>query len=86
MVGELDVVGLRVWRWSTTLLHGPAVAVRIAEEDERASGEILDLAHLHPPLHELPTRGLYIRDDQLNALEGARLRLHDPRPDGDRAG
>ena len=30
------------------LLHGPAVAVRIAEEDERAPGELLDLATSTP--------------------------------------
>ena len=40
------------------LLHGPAVAVRIAEEDERAPGELPDLADLDPPRDELGTRGM----------------------------
>ena len=40
------------------LLYGPAVAVRVAEEDERAPGELLDLTDLHAPLHELGTRGV----------------------------
>src|SRR6266571_500938 len=31
------------------LLHGPAVAVRVGEEDERAPGELLDFAHLDAP-------------------------------------
>jgi hypothetical protein len=49
------------------LLHGPAVAVRIAEKHEQAPGEILDLADVHPPLHELGTGGFYVGDNQLNA-------------------
>ena len=57
------------------LLHSPAVAVRIAGEDERAPGELLDIANLHPPLDELPTRSVYVRDDHLHTLDGARLRL-----------
>jgi hypothetical protein len=73
-------VGLCVLRRSKNLLHRPAVAVRIAEKDEQATGEVLDLAYVHPPFHELGTSGLYVRDDQLNALEGTRLRPHDPRP------
>jgi hypothetical protein len=73
-------VGLGVLRRSKNLLHGPAVAVRVAEKDEQAPGEVLDLADIYPPFHELSTSGLYVRDDQLNALEGTRLRPHDPRP------
>ena len=73
-------MSLCLLRRSKNLLHGPAVAVRIAEKDEQPPGEVLDLADVHPPFHERSTSGLYVRDDQLNALEGTRLRPHDPRP------
>ena len=63
---------------SWQLLHGPAVPVRVAEEDERTPVELLDLADLHPALGKLFTRGVYVRDDQLKALYGTRLRLRDP--------
>jgi hypothetical protein len=46
-------------------LYGPAVAVRVAEEDERAPRELLDLADVDPALDELRTRGVYVRDHQL---------------------
>src|SRR5712675_1942525 len=39
------------------LLDGPTVSVGIAEEDERAPGELLDLAHLHASLRERRPRG-----------------------------
>ena len=52
---------------SGALLHGAAVAVWIAKEDERASGELLNLADLHPTLLEFPTRGVYVRDDELHS-------------------
>jgi len=42
----------------SALLHSPAVAVRIAEEDERAPSELPDLADINPPLDELRTRGI----------------------------
>jgi hypothetical protein len=42
------------------LLHGPAVAVRIAEEDERAPVELLDFADLDPTLNEFGACGLYV--------------------------
>ena len=35
------------------MLHGPAVAVRVAEENELAPGEILHLADLHAALQQL---------------------------------
>jgi hypothetical protein len=47
------------------LLHGPAVPVRVAEEDERAPVELLDLADLDPTLNEFGARGLYVLDYQL---------------------
>src|SRR5918997_7172254 len=71
---------------SGNLLHGPAVAVRIAEEDERAPDEVLNLGDFHSPLEELRARGVYVRDDHLHTLDGAGLRLRDPRPYCDRAG
>jgi hypothetical protein len=61
-------VGLSLRRRGKDLLHGPAVAVRIAEKHEQAPGEILDLADVQPPLHELGTGSLYVGDNQLNAL------------------
>src|SRR5437667_2137120 len=67
------------------LLHGPTVAVRIAEEDEGAPVEFLDVTHLDPALDELRTRGVDVRDDQLQALHGARPHVAKPSPQGDRA-
>jgi hypothetical protein len=81
------------------LLHAPAIAVRIAEEDEsdvievvsftawakRTRVEHMELADLHPSLGELGLRSVYIRDDQVQALEGAR-HARDPLSQGDRAG
>ncbi len=46
---------------SDDLLHGPAVAVRVAEEDEAAPGEVLHLAHLDPASRQLRVRGLDVR-------------------------
>ena len=68
------------------LLQGPAVAVRIAEGGVQDATEILDLADPHPPLDEPRTRRLYVWDDQVEALNGAGRRVHDPDPEGDRAG
>src|ERR671920_2126990 len=68
------------------LLYGPAVAVRIAEEDERAPVEVLHLAYLDPALDQLGTRGPDVRDDELQALDRARRRVDDPGSQGDRAG
>src|SRR5918997_30422 len=67
------------------LLHGPAVAVRVAEEDEpdvvqvlplsgraRSRGaDHLDLADLHPPLDQPGPRRVDVIDHQLQALERA---------------
>src|SRR3954468_4467299 len=55
------------------LLHGPAVAVRILEEHEPAPRELLDLARLHAVLDELRPRGVRVVDDDLQALDAARL-------------
>src|SRR5436305_167648 len=38
------------------LLDGPAVAVGILEEDERAPGKLLDLTDIHPTLDEIGLR------------------------------
>ena len=57
------------------LLYGPAVAVGVAEEDERAPVELLDLADIYPPLHELLPRCRHVRDDNLQALHRARWRI-----------
>src|SRR5207244_8724084 len=67
-------------------LHGPAVAVGIAEEYEAAPGEVLDLAHLHAAAGELRARLLNVGDHQLQAsVRAGRLR-RDALADGDRAG
>src|SRR3712207_4327980 len=80
----------RCCRWRNrpsrgNLLHGPAVAVRVAEEHEpdvvecrpaltqriRAAAQRLDLADLDSALDELRVCLSDVRDDQLEALEGA---------------
>src|SRR5438309_10915087 len=80
------------------LLHGPAVSVGIAEKDIGAvvatlgvrprhhpgGLEMLDIAHVHPPVGQLGPGGLDVGDDEVEALRGARRRLRDPDPDGDR--
>ncbi len=48
--------------------------------------EILDLTELYSQVDELRTRGVYVRDDQVQALDGAGWRVYDPDPKGDRAG
>ena len=79
------------------LLHHPAVAVGIAEKDERvpvsASSidpdttlEVLDRADLHTPLEQLRPRGVDVGDDQLDPLHRPRGRRGETGPDGDRAG
>jgi dihydrofolate reductase len=79
------------------LLHGPAVAVRVAEEDEAdvverigLRGEVLahhlDLADLHPSPSELGMGRPDVRDHELQALERARCHVRDdPLTDDDRA-
>ena len=47
------------------LLHGPAVAVRVLEEDEPAPGEVLDLADLDAALREVGARRFGAGDDDL---------------------
>ena len=46
---------------------------------------MLDLADVHPAFNELGTRSLDVGDDQVHTPGGARHRVRDPRPDGDRA-
>src|SRR5712691_4174330 len=60
------------------LLHGPAVAVRVVEEDERAPVKLLDLTDVDPASDELRTRRVYVRDHQLQALDGARRHVPEP--------
>src|SRR5918999_6321643 len=67
------------------LLDGPAVAVGIAEEDERTPRELLDVPDLDPALDQFGPCGVDVRDNQLKALHGARLHLAEPGPQGDRA-
>jgi hypothetical protein len=70
------------------LLDGPAVAVRIAEEDEtdvvewiglraRALAQELDIADVDLSLGELGSRRVDVGDDQLQALERARRHVRD---------
>src|SRR5204862_843187 len=67
------------------LLHRPAVAVGVAEEDERPPGEVLDLAHLDPARDELGARSVDVRHDQLQALHRPGRDAHDAVAEGDRA-
>lgn len=71
---------------SRHLLQGPAVAVRIAEVGVQDLPEILRLADAHPAVGQLRTRHVDVRDDQVQALDGARQSAHYPRPKCDRAG
>src|SRR5207244_8851136 len=68
------------------LLHRPAVAIRVAKEDERAPGKLLDLAHLDAPPDQLRPGGVDVGHDQLEALGGARRRVDESFPQGNRAG
>src|SRR5918997_7200861 len=81
------------------LLHGPAVAVRVGEEDEpdvvqvlplsgraRSRGaDHLDLADLHPALDKPDTSRADVIDHQLQALERAGGHVHDALSYYDRA-
>src|SRR5207253_10075452 len=66
------------------LLHGPAVAGRVAEEDERAPGELLNLTDRRPASGKLRARGLRVGDHQLESLDGARPHAAEPRAQGNR--
>jgi hypothetical protein len=66
-------------------LQDPAVPVRITEGCVQDAPEILDLTDHYSPVDELRTRGVYVRDDQVQALDGAGRRVYDPDPKGDRA-
>src|SRR5918996_5059142 len=67
------------------LLHRPFVAVRIAEEDELAPRELLDLADLGAALDELGTRSLDVGDHHLHALHRAGLGIDQTLAQRDRA-
>src|SRR5256884_538113 len=68
------------------LLHGPAVAVRVAEVDEAAPGELLDLADVHSPLLQLVVGRLGVRDDDLESRDGAGRRVGEALAQRDGAG
>src|SRR4051812_45611595 len=84
---------------SPDFLHDPAIAVWVAEGEERAIVAVLgirprhlfarvemeDLASFYPALDERGARGLDVGDHQVQALDRARRRLGDPFPDADRA-
>src|SRR5215218_8332624 len=79
-----------------TLLQDPSVAVRIAEKDEgvpapapsldpRAICPVYNLVNLHAPLHQFGPGGLYVGDDEQQALEHSRRHVQDPGAQVDRA-
>src|SRR5215218_412320 len=68
------------------LLHGPAVAVGVAEEHEPAPREVLHLADLDAALEQLGARPLDVGDDELQPLHRPGRSIGDPLADGDRAG
>ena len=70
---------------SRNRLDGPAVSVRVAEEDERAPRELLHLADLDPAGDELRMRSVNVGHHQLQALDRARRHVAEPRSDRDRA-
>ena len=87
------------WRAVLDLLYNPAVAIGVAEAEERAIVaafgiwprrllarlEVEDLAGRHPAISQLGMRGFDVGNDQVQALDGARHCLGDSDPDADRA-
>ena len=67
------------------LLHGPAVAVGVAEEEEAAPREVLDVAGLGAAGAELGPRRLDVVDDELQAVREPGSVSTTPGPDGDGA-
>src|ERR671924_1955189 len=67
------------------LLDGPAVAVRIGEEDEATPREVLDLTGLDAAAAQLATRRLDVLHHELEALLRTRLHVGQALPDGNRA-
>src|SRR5258705_6516020 len=67
------------------LLDGPAVAVRVAEVDERAPGLDVDLADPDAASRELVVRGLDVLDDELEAAHRAGLGFGEADAHGDGA-
>src|SRR5680860_289384 len=59
------------------LLDGPSVAVGIAEEQESAPREVLDVRDLDPSRREIVTGSLDVIHHELKPLEGARLHLRE---------
>src|SRR3954470_3975417 len=68
------------------LLHRPAVAVGVAEEDEPAPVEVLHIADLDTAPGQLLARRFRIVHAELEALDGPRPHLAQPGADRDRAG
>jgi hypothetical protein len=78
------------------LLHGPSVAVRIAEEDEGVplsasplntdtAVHVLDRTCLHAPLDQTSPGALDVGDDELQALQHPQRHVQDPGAQVDRA-
>ena len=67
------------------LLHGPAVAVRVAEEHERAPRHVVDVRHLDAVALQVGVGRLDVLHDELQRLQRAGLGLGQPLPDRDRA-
>ncbi len=66
-------------------LHGPAVAIRVGEEDEVPPGEARDLADLDTAIGEPLAGRVDVVDDELEPLDRAGLSLGDAFSDRDRA-
>src|SRR6266568_4670271 len=68
------------------LLHRPAVAVRVAEEHERAPVEDLDIAHVDAAAGQLRAGRIDVGDDELEPFDGAGRHRAEPGADRDRCG
>jgi AMP-binding enzyme len=71
---------------SADLLHCPAVAVGVGEEEEAAPGEVLDVADLDAAGEQLLAGAVDVADHELQALERAGCHLVGAAGEGDRAG
>src|SRR5690349_7190467 len=58
-------------RAGRNILHCPAVAIRVVEEDEPAPGEVLYLVDLHAALEQLRACSVDIGNHDLHPLYGA---------------
>src|SRR5215211_5207735 len=84
-VRRIYLPGTWVNRLVGQLLQGPAVPVRIAEGSVQDAPKVLYFVDPNSSLDELHTRGVYVRDDQVQTLDRARRCVYDPDPEGDRA-